>query len=146
MKKAILLIAALTAFSAALMAEDGKYVLNNAAIENAFAQAEEISVDNIGLFSQQAFDLFANTSSQMPAAYRSSVNPWVSWALCWVLGEFGVHRHYMGTSRYMWATYTFTCCGIFGIVPLVDWVVLLVGAIQGDIRDYENNTKFFMWF
>jgi TM2 domain-containing membrane protein YozV len=70
----------------------------------------------------------------------------ISWILCWVVGEFGVHRHYLGTKSSMWAIYTFTFCGIFGIVPFVDWWVLLIdGIINDNISAYQNNEKFFMW-
>jgi hypothetical protein len=41
--------------------------------------------------------------------------------------------------------YIFTCFGIFGIVPLVDWIVLLIGLVNDDISKYEDNDKFFMW-
>jgi TM2 domain-containing membrane protein YozV len=70
----------------------------------------------------------------------------ISWIICWVVGEFGVHRHYLGTKPTMWAIYTFTVCGIFGIVPFVDWWVLLIdGIINDNISPYQNNEKFFMW-
>jgi len=45
----------------------------------------------------------------------------------------------------MWALYTFTCGGIFGIIPLVDWIMLLIGIIENNIGSYENNTNFIMW-
>jgi TM2 domain-containing membrane protein YozV len=86
-----------------------------------------------------------SSASGANASLASNPNPWVSFALCWVVGGFGVHRHYMGTKSSMWAIYTFTCGGIFGIVTFVDWIVLLIGAIDGDISKYVNNNSFFMW-
>ena len=70
----------------------------------------------------------------------------ISWVICWVVGGFGIHRHYLGTKPTMWAVYTFTVCGIFGIVPFIDWWVLLIdGIINDNIGAYQNNEKFFMW-
>ena len=45
----------------------------------------------------------------------------------------------------MWAIYTFTFCGIFGIVPFVDWVMLLIGVVDDNISQYIGNTRFIMW-
>jgi hypothetical protein len=44
-----------------------------------------------------------------------------------------------------WVGYILTCGGIFGIVPFVDWIVLLIGLVEDDISKYVNNPKFFMW-
>jgi len=70
----------------------------------------------------------------------------IAWILCWVVGGFGIHRHYLGTKSSMWAIYTFTCFGIFGIVPFVDfWVLLIDGVVNENIVKYQDNENFFMW-
>jgi hypothetical protein len=52
----------------------------------------------------------------------------------------------LGTKGSMWAIYTFTCGGIFGVVPLVDFFVLIAdGIVKENISKYENNESFFMW-
>ena len=136
------MIGVLLAFCGILSATNAStYKLDDASIDVVIANAEEISPDFATI--TDASNLLVATSSAN--ATLSAKNPWAAWVICWFLGEFGIHRHYMGTSGSMWALYTFTCCGIFGIVPAVDWVVLLIGAIKDDIRKYENNTKFFMW-
>ncbi len=87
-------------------------------------------------------------AAAVPAAASlasGSPSPIASFLLCTFLGEFGVHRHYMGTRPWMWAIYVFTGFGIFGIVPLVDWVMLLIGLVDDDISPYVGNTRFFMW-
>lgn len=71
--------------------------------------------------------------------------PVVSFILCTFLGGFGVHRHYLGTTRWMWALYTFTFGGIFGIVPFGDWIMLLVGIVEGNVSQYRGNMSFIMW-
>jgi TM2 domain-containing membrane protein YozV len=113
------------------------YKMDHDAVDVLFAEAVEISS------SLDAASLFNATGTN--AVLSNSPNPWVAFAICWVVGGFGVHRHYLGTSGSMWALYTFTCGGIFGIVTFVDWVVLLIGAANDDISKYVNNTSFFMW-
>ena len=144
MKKFILLFATVFAFAFNAMADTDPYVVDDNAIDQLFAEATEVSLSDIN-------DGFINSGILMPDAQNTNqaelkqANPWGAWAICWFVGGFGIHRHYMGTKSSMWAIYTFTCGGIFGIVPVVDWIVLLVGAIKDDIRDYCNNDQFFMW-
>lgn len=35
--------------------------------------------------------------------------------------------------------------GGFGIVYVVDWVVLLLGVIDGSVSKYVNNPRWWMW-
>lgn len=142
MKKVIFCFLAMFAISNISFAD--KYVLDDNAVDNAFKAATVVTIDNVNLFSTGTLNLMTNNASNM-TYYSSRVNPWAAWAICTFLGDFGIHRHYLGTSSWMWAAYTFTCCGIFGIVPFVDWVVLLVGAIQDDVSSYTDNSKFIMW-
>ena len=144
MKKVLFTLFAVCAMSFGAFVENGDaYTVDDNAIEQVFAQSAEMTMSDVALFSNQGLNLTgmenaANLSTK-------SVNPWGAWAICWFLGEFGIHRHYMGTSKPMWLYYTLTCGGIFGIVYAVDWVVLLIGAIQDDISQYCNNDQFFMW-
>lgn len=142
MKKLLFLFVAIFALAFNSFAEVDPYVVDDDAIDETIAEAAEISIGDIDAAVVNDFNM--PITNNTPATLQGA-NPWVSWALCWVVGGFGIHRHYMGTSRWMWAYYTFTCGGIFGIVTLVDWVVLLVGAIDGNIRSYTNNDRFFMW-
>lgn len=142
MKKLLFFAVAIFALSFSSFAEVDPYVVDDNAIDQTFAQAAEITVNDMNTAIINDFGMPLTDNST--ASFKSA-NPWVAFALCWVLGGFGIHRHYMGTSKWMWAIYTFTCGGIFGIVTLVDWVVLLVGAIQNDIHEYTNNSSFFMW-
>ena len=144
MKKAFLFLAALFALSFGAYAETDPYTLDDNAIDEVFAQATEVSLNDVNAVLGMDFNLTPNGQNG-PQFNASSVNPWVAWVLCWVVGGFGIHRHYLGTSKWMWALYTFTCGGIFGIVTTVDWVVLLIGAITNDYRQYTNNDSFFMW-
>ncbi|OWY19836.1 TM2 domain-containing protein [Sphingobacteriales bacterium UPWRP_1] len=71
-------------------------------------------------------------------------NPVVAFILAWFLGSLGIHRFYLGTKTLTGIGYILTCGG-FGIVALVDWVMLLIGLIDDDISKYIDNPKFFMW-
>lgn len=141
MKKLILCFIAMVALSTVTFAD--KYQVNDKDVDALFASATEVSSQEINAFGTGAL-MMVNSSSSSTATL-SKPDPWVAFAICTVVGEFGIHRHYLGTSDYMWALYTCTCGGIFGIVPFVDWVVLLVGAAKDDIHGYINNNKFIMW-
>ena len=140
MKKLVLLFVARFALSVGAFANN--YEINDNDVDALFATATEVSSQEINAFGAGSL-MMANSGSS--ATSLNKPNPWAAFALCWVVGGFGIHRHYLGTSGAMWAIYTFTCGGIFGIVPLVDWVVLLIGAADNNIKPYVNNKSFFMW-
>jgi TM2 domain-containing membrane protein YozV len=57
-------------------------------------------------------------------------------------GIVGLHRIYMGCSPHIPVVYIASLGGAFGILPLVDFFVLLK---EEDISKYYNSTKVFMW-
>ncbi len=134
MKKLFVLIFALVTVSMGVSANS--YSINDKAVDQMFAQAEQVSVNQIADF----------TTLPSPQAQLSSKNPWVAWALTFTasLGVCGIHRLYLGSSTGIFILY-FCTGGGCGIIQTVDWVVLLIGAINDDIRKYENNQKVFMW-
>jgi TM2 domain-containing membrane protein YozV len=67
----------------------------------------------------------------------------VALLLDFFLGGLGVHRFYLGTEVLTGVGYILTCGGIFGIVPLIDFVVLIINL--DDISPFIDNPKFFMW-
>ncbi len=113
------------------------YFVNDQAVEASFtaADAAPMSVEFIN-----------STIPNVPTEQSkvSGANPWVAFILCWVVGSLGVHRFYMGTAVLTGVGYILTFGGC-GIVVLIDWIVLLIGAASNDISKYEDNTKFFMW-
>lgn len=136
MKKLLLILVAV--FAVSFAANAGNYTLNDEAIDALVENCVEVS---------PVLDL-ANLPAPLPAnvpAFGSNPSPVGAFLLCFFLGGFGVHRHYLGTRPGMWAIYTFTFGGLFGIVPLIDWVMLLIGLVDDDISPYVGNTKFFMW-
>ena len=134
MKKFILSLIAILAVSVA--ANAGNYTVNDDAIDALIEASAEVSP--LELMPEAPVPAAASLASGSPS-------PVAAFLLCTFLGEFGVHRHYMGTRPWMWAIYVFTGFGIFGIVPLVDWVMLLIGLVDDNISQYVGNTRFFMW-
>lgn len=67
----------------------------------------------------------------------------VALLLDFFLGGLGVHRFYLGTEVLTGIGYILTCGGFFGVMPLIDFIVLIVNL--EDISKYVDNPKFFMW-
>jgi TM2 domain-containing membrane protein YozV len=57
-------------------------------------------------------------------------------------GIVGLHRIYMGTKPYVPVVYIATVGGVFGILPFIDFCVLM---FDKDFDRYKNNGKVFMW-
>ena len=140
MKKLLFALIAFVAIST--VASAAPYKLDDAAVDNAIESAVEVS--------PVAF--LSEVPSQLPAGMPASASlsagksPVGAILLPFFLGGFGVHRHYMGTRPWMWAIYTFTVGGIFGVVPFVDFIVEIVAAVEDNsIARYCGNTSFFMW-
>jgi len=136
MKKLILLslIFVLTAFCS-FNAKATGYTSDENLIDQMFTKAPEgviIPFTN--------FNLTANSTALVGAEQKDAI---IAIVLDLFLGEFGVHRFYLGTEVLTGIGYILTCGGIFGIVPLVDLVVLIID--NKDISPYVNNPKFFMW-
>lgn len=134
MKKLVFILIAFVAFSFSVSANE--YSINELAIDQMFSQADEIS----------SVDFADFTGTTAPEAQVSAKNPWVAWALTWTaaVGVCGVHRLYLGSSIGVFLVYLCTGGGC-GIIQTVDWVVLLIAALDGSAGKYENNTKLFMW-
>jgi TM2 domain-containing membrane protein YozV len=108
---------------------------DSAAVHEAAAQYEQagISEDSPNPFFKTLFKIRkGQTRSKTIAA-----------ALAFPLtGITGIHRIYLGTKPYVPVVYIGTAGGCFGILPFIDFVVILV---EKDISRYENNSKLFMW-
>lgn len=123
-----------------------KYELDNNAIDNAFNQATTLSLDNMDLSALNGLDINLNLNSEIATMGGAGGKNWgVAALLDFFLGGIGIHRMYLGSSNLMWLYYGITCCGIFGIVPLVDFIVIIVDGIDGNIGKYCNNSSYFMW-
>jgi TM2 domain-containing membrane protein YozV len=139
MKKLVLVVVLLVAVLSAKQANASTYSVNEQAIDQLFDNAIETSM--ISNNSTDLSSIVSNTSATlMPSKDKDAV---VAIVLDFFLGGFGIHRFYLGTETLTGLGYIFTCGGIFGIVPLVDFVVLIID--NKDISPYIDNPKFFMW-
>lgn len=140
MRTLAILIGLLFITTVGVQASVNQYKVDEAAVEALFAGATEVPFT---FFDESGSP--ATLPMTAPAVVSADKNPWVAFALAFVVGPLGIHRAYLGTKTLTWVGYILTCGGIFGIVPFVDWIVLLVGAIEEDISQYVDNPKFFMW-
>ena len=119
-------------------ANASSYSVNEKAIDQLFVNAVETSM--ISINATELTSLASNASSSVMGTQKDAV---VAIVLDFFLGGLGIHRFYLGTETLTGLGYILTCGGIFGIVPLVDFVVLIIN--MDDISPYVNNPKFFMW-
>lgn len=139
MKKLILVIVLFATVLCVKQANASSYSVNEQAVDQLFATAVETSMVSIN-----ATELGSAASSvSSVAASSNEKDAVVAIVLDFFLGGFGIHRFYLGTETLTGLGYIFTCGGIFGIVPLVDFIVLIID--NKDISPYINNPKFFMW-
>jgi TM2 domain-containing membrane protein YozV len=57
-------------------------------------------------------------------------------------GMVGLHRIYLGTKPYVPIAYIGSLGGVFGILPLIDFLAITCGK---DFPQYKENGKVFMW-
>jgi len=58
------------------------------------------------------------------------------------LGFMGAHRVILGTKPWIPVVYVATFGGVFGILPLIDFCVIVFSK---DLEKYKNNPHVFMW-
>ncbi|MCX7987145.1 MAG: TM2 domain-containing protein [Bacteroidales bacterium] len=135
MKKFLLALSVIFVFAIGAKAN---YALNESNLDQAFAGATEVQIVNL-ISSPEAMNLAGMNTYLL----SSDKNAFVAAILAWFLGGFAIHRYYLGTKGSMFFYYFCTFGGIFGIVPFVDFIVLLINS--NDISKYVNNEKFIMW-
>jgi hypothetical protein len=131
-KTALLLLLTLLAFAGYSKSSD--YYVDDQAVEAKLFSADQVTVD---------FSELSLASVNGLASIQEEKNAWVAVILDFFLGGIAVHRVYLGGKPILMLTYFITCGGIFGIVPLVDFFVLIIN--NEDITPYVGNDKFFMW-
>jgi hypothetical protein len=111
------------------------YKVDDAAIEASFSQAKAVAFD----FNQTG-TMLNPMGGQVVKAEKQAI---VAILLDFFLGGIAIHRVYLGGKPILVLGYLVTCGGIFGIVPLVDLIVLAIN--YDDISQYVGNSRFFMW-
>lgn len=115
------------------------YSIDEQSVDQLFEKATETSMVSIN----------ANELSAVPSNIPTSMiapkekDAVVAIVLDFFLGGLGIHRFYLGTKTMTGIGYILTCGGIFGVVPLIDFIVLIID--NQDISPYIDNPKFFMW-
>ena len=139
MKKAFVFILLIIAVFSVKQVKASSYSIDEQAVDQLFATATETSMISINANEMNS------VASNVPTAMVSSKpkDAVVAIVLDFFLGGFGVHRFYLGTKPLTGIGYILTCGGIFGVVPLVDFIVLIID--HDDISPYVDNPKFFMW-
>lgn len=139
MKKVSLAICLLLAVFFVKSANASSYSIDMNSIDKMFSEAIETSMISVNAGALSALPSTAPTTG-VAVKEKSFVTAVL---LDFFLGGFGVHRFYLGTKTMTGVGYILTCGGIFGIVPFVDLIVLIVD--NDDISPYIDNPKFFMW-
>lgn len=138
MKKLIFVFVLFVTVLSVQQANASSYSVDEQAIDQLFESAVETSMLSVNATEPSA--VASSVSSSVMAQEKDAV---VAIVLDFFLGGLGIHRFYLGTETLTGLAYFLTCGGIFGIVPLVDLVVLIID--NKDISAYVNNPKFFMW-
>ena len=136
MRKILLLLLLVTAILVGNQASASVYQINEAEVDQLFDNAVETNMLDFNVVSMSA----VNASTVNAVAGK---DPVIALALDFFFGYLGIHRFYLGTEVLSGLLYPITCGGIFGIVPLIDLVMLIVN--YDDISPFVNNPSFFMW-
>lgn len=113
------------------------YTINELVVDQLFESAVESDMLSFGSLEMSAA---MSTSGMALSAEKDAL---VAILLDAFLGTLGIHRFYLGTETLSGLAYFLTCGGIFGVVPLIDFIVLLIN--YEDISPFVNNPAFFMW-
>ncbi|MCY7356394.1 MAG: TM2 domain-containing protein [Rudanella sp.] len=131
----LLIVASIGVYAADVSAES--YLIDDQKVEQLLAQSEDVSlaiVDNSVLQNQSMM--------AAPTQIKAAKEFVPALLLNLFLGYLGIHRFYLGTKTLTWVGYALTCGGIFGVVPLVDLIVLIIN--NDNLAPYIDNPKFFM--
>lgn len=132
MKKIFAILVAMVAFTFA--AKAASYEINDASIDALFAEAEMVAPASANAAATAGLSSSDGQTKTIVAFVLDTVG----------LGAFGIHRLILGTRAINVLLYIITFGGIFGIVPLVDWIMLLLDIVEGS-ASYIGNPSFLMW-
>ena len=131
MKKIFAVLVAL--FAVVAVANAANYAVDNASVDALFTEAV----------------MEAPVTPAAPATPALSGDPQitniVALVVDWIgLGGLGIHRLILGTKPINCLWYFLTIGGIFGIIPLIDGIMLIIDLINGS-ASYFDNPAFIMW-
>ena len=129
MKKILAVAVAIFAFVA--VASAANYSVDESSIDALFTEA----------VAEASTSASASASAGMDAQTRNIVALVVDML---GPGALGIHRLILGTNPINCLWYFLTFGGIFGIIPLVDWIMILLDLVNGS-ASYLDNPAFIMW-
>lgn len=149
MKKLLSLFAGL--FLATTMSFAGNYQVNDEKIDAQIEQSQEMSI--LEITSSTSTPSIAANFNQNPNIIAADMDKGTLGFIVLTIGYFvgvvplfGIHRIVMGSGGKIAALYCVTLAGICGVVPTIDWIVLLIRLINKEgAGSYENNDKLFGW-
>lgn len=115
-------------------ASNSNYYIDDNAVEEVLSSGVEVNTE---------FNLVGENGILGQNASLNEKDPAIALILDFFLGGIAIHRVYLGGRPTLVLLYFITCGGIFGIVPLVDFIVLIIDF--NDISQYVDNDKFIMW-
>ncbi len=139
MKKILFVVAFICTMFTFSNVEASNYQINDAKIDVLFEKASTSIMMNL--------DEMSSDMMSPSAAFNSNVKSKslaAALILDFFLGGLGIHRFYLGTKVMTGIGYILTCGGVFGLIPLVDFVVLAVNG-TANMDQFIDNPKFFMW-
>jgi len=119
-----------------------EYVIDDLQVEQLFTNSVDVSLSAVS--EANLINAAAGMNPGKASYYKGSDKSFAAAIILnFFLGVLGIHRLYLGTETLTWVGYILTCGGIFGVVPLVDFIILIVD--NEDISEFVDNPKFFMW-
>lgn len=139
MLKKILLCLVLTVSAVTLSNASSKYYIDDAAIDNIFANSQEMQIDASSIIN---FYNPLNTTSFV--GDKSKVTAGI---LAILIGACGVHRFYLGHSK-AGGLYILLgiCTGLSGVLGLIDGVMYLMATDEEFQTKFVQNDKFLHCF
>ena len=134
MKKVILCLIAVLGLGIAASAAN--YTIDEQSIDAMIEMAEEVTPAAMEAQGATDVTIHLGNGAQPIVAFLLSIFPVTSW--------LAIHRMYMGTSILAVLLNIFTGAG-FGVVYVIDWIVLLIGVLDNNIGQYCNNGRWWMW-
>jgi len=134
MKKVILCLIAVLGLGIAASAAN--YTIDEQSIDAMIEMAEEVTPAAMEAQGATDVTIHLGNGAQPIVAFLLSIFPVTSW--------LAIHRMYMGTSILAVILNIVTGAG-FGVVYVIDWVMLLIGVLDNNIGQYCNNGRWWMW-
>ncbi len=129
MKKLFITFACIAGIFASQVAMANPYKLDESAVDQKFAAATEISVDQLAVADVNAMSLAPNGDVTLGGFLLRS----------FFCGTFGIHRSYAGTKGL-----GFKYCITLGIINTVDfWYTVIKG--QEGLDNFTGNPNFVVW-